>query len=301
MSRSRPLVSSLLVVFLMAGCGQQAGESPAGSDATESGSVTDAMNRTAGDVTADSIDATSTDAETDVESDIERGEAETDKREEEQMTQQTSYFEISTRLGKMVIRLYDETPKHRDNFRKLATDGFYDGTTFHRVIEGFMIQGGDPLSKDDNPMNDGTGGPGYTVEAEFNQSLFHKRGAIAAARQGDQVNPQKRSSGSQFYIVHGAAVSPEQLADTEKQMKARYPDFAFSDAAKAAYTAEGGTPFLDSQYTVFGELVEGFDVLDAIAGTSTPRKTGQAAHPALADQPAEPIPMTIKPLTDYPS
>ncbi len=139
------------------------------------------------------------------------------------------------------------------------------------------------------------------MEAEFQKDLFHKRGALAAARQGDQVNPEKRSSGSQFYIVHGTVSTPEQLAEMEVQMKTRAPGFAFPDAAKAVYTSEGGTPFLDGQYTVFGEVVEGFDVLDAIAGTSTPRKTGQAANPAVADQPAERITMTVKPLSDFPS
>ena len=300
MFRPRLFVAFLLTLALTAGCGQRSGESPEGSTSTETESVADAQDTAGADVVADSIDAAAATG-TATRSEMESDETDTTQPEEATMTDQTSYFEISTRLGRMVVRLYDETPQHRDNFRKLVADGFYDGTTFHRVIEGFMIQGGDPLSKDDDPMNDGTGGPGYTVEAEFNEDLFHKRGAIAAARQSDQVNPQKRSSGSQFYIVHGAAVSPEQLADTEMQMKARNPEFGFSESAKAAYTSEGGTPFLDGQYTVFGELVDGFDVLDAIAGTSTPRKTGQAGHPALTDQPAEPIPMTIKPLTDYPS
>ena len=111
---------------------------------------------------------------------------------------------ISTKYGDMVAELYDETPIHRDNFIKLVKEGFYDGTLFHRVIPGFMIQGGDPVSKDDTPNTRiGNGGPGYTLPAEFNSQFFHKKGALAAARMGDAVNPKKESSGSQFYIVEG--------------------------------------------------------------------------------------------------
>ena len=110
---------------------------------------------------------------------------------------------ISTDFGEIYVALYDETPLHKENFLKLAKEGFYDSTTFHRIIEGFMIQGGDPNSKDENPLNDGQGGPGYTIEAEFNRNFYHKKGALAAARIPDQQNPEKRSSGSQFYIVHG--------------------------------------------------------------------------------------------------
>lgn len=118
---------------------------------------------------------------------------------------------IDTDFGEMFIVLYDETPLHKENFLKLAKEGFYDSTTFHRVIEGFMIQGGDPNSKDDVPFNDGQGGPGYTINAEFNKKFIHKKGAIAAARLGDQQNPQKKSSGSQFYIVQGKPVSSSEL------------------------------------------------------------------------------------------
>ena len=111
---------------------------------------------------------------------------------------------ISTKYGDMVAELYDETPIHRDNFIKLVKDGFYDGTLFHRVIPGFMIQGGDPYSKDSNPnLKIGNGGPGYTLPAELNPKFFHKKGALAAARMGDAINPKKESSGSQFYIVEG--------------------------------------------------------------------------------------------------
>ena len=118
---------------------------------------------------------------------------------------------ISTEFGEIHAILYDETPIHKANFIKLAKEGFYDSTTFHRVINEFMIQGGDPNSKDDIPYNDGQGGPGYTQEAEFNNNLIHKKGALAAARMGDQANPERRSSGSQFYIVHGRPVSSMEL------------------------------------------------------------------------------------------
>lgn len=124
---------------------------------------------------------------------------------------------ISTEFGDIYVLLYDETPIHKENFLKLAKEGFYDSTTFHRVIESFMIQGGDPNSKDDIPFNDGQGGPGYTLEAEFNNQLVHKKGAIAAARLGDQANPERRSSGSQFYIVHGRPVPSMELDQIQAQ------------------------------------------------------------------------------------
>lgn len=215
------------------------------------------------------------------------------------MIPETNYFRISTSLGDMVLKLYDETPEHRDNFRKLAAEGFYDNTTFHRIIENFMIQGGDPNSKDDDPMNDGQGGPGYTVPAEFNSDLFHKKGALAAARTGDQVNPQRRSSGSQFYIVHGQVYDDAMLDRVEQQIWATMQGFKFSDAAREAYTTVGGTPQLDMQYTVYGELVEGMDVLDKIAAASTARKTGEPVPGALIDRPSEDITMTVTPLEDY--
>lgn len=138
---------------------------------------------------------------------------------------------ITTPQGDIKLVLFDETPKHKENFLKLAKEGFYDGTTFHRVIDGFMIQGGDPNSKDDNPNNDGSGSPGYTIPAEINPQFKHVRGAVAAARMGDQVNPMKESSGSQFYIVEN----------------------------------HDGTPMLDEAYTVFGQVVDGLDVIDKIA------------------------------------
>jgi len=211
----------------------------------------------------------------------------------------TTYYSIETQHGTMIIGLYDQTPGHRDNFSKLADDGFYDGTSFHRVIAGFMAQGGDPNSKDDDPMNDGVGGPGYTIPAEINPALFHKKGALAAARQGDQVNPERASSGSQFYVVHGQVTPRATLAQMESQMQAQDSTFTFSEEAMVAYETVGGTPFLDGQYTVFGEVVEGLDVLDAIATTPTARSTGQQVHPALTDQPIERVEMTVRRLPDY--
>lgn len=178
--------------------------------------------------------------------------------------------EIKTPKGSMFARLYDETPQHRDNFLKLAGEGFYDGTIFHRVIKSFMIQGGDPYSK--NPATkdmSGTGGPGYTIDAEINPQFFHKKGALAAARQGDNFNPQKKSSGSQFYIVQGNMYNANQMDSLEKRMQSVKPGFAWTAEQKAAYAKTGGTPHLDGDYTVFGEIVKGFDVLDAIAKTPT--------------------------------
>lgn len=213
----------------------------------------------------------------------------------------TNYYEITTPQGRMVIRLYDETPLHRDNFKKLVEEGFYDGTTFHRVIAGFMIQGGDPNSRDDDPGNDGLGGPGYTVPAEFAPGLYHKRGAIAAARTGDQVNPERRSSGSQFYIVHGTPLDSMTLDMIEEQiqMATRDSEFRFTEDMRQSYMSEGGAPNLDRQYTVFGEVVEGFEVLDGIATVDTPRATGQPAPPQFADRPVEDVTMQIKSLPDY--
>jgi len=178
--------------------------------------------------------------------------------------------EVKTPKGNMYVRLYDETPQHRDNFLKLAGEGFYNGTTFHRIIKSFMIQGGDPYSK--NPaMADmaGTGGPGYNVPAEINPTLFHKKGALAAARQGDAINPEKKSSGSQFYIVHGNTYNANQIESLEKRIQYAKPNFSWSAEQKDAYAKLGGTPQLDGDYTVFGEVVKGFEVLDAIAKIPT--------------------------------
>lgn len=156
---------------------------------------------------------------------------------------------IHTNQGDIYIILYDETPQHKANFLKLAKEGYYDGTTFHRVIDDFMIQGGDPNSKDNDPNNDGSGGPGYTIPAEFVQKLTHVKGAVAAARQGDRVNPKKASSGSQFYIVEN----------------------------------DEGTHFLDTQYTVFGQVIKGLDVVEKIAKVKKDRR----------DRPMEDIKMTM--------
>lgn len=224
---------------------------------------------------------------------------------------------IKTSLGDITVRLYDETPLHRDNFIKLSSEGYYDGTLFHRVIKNFMIQGGDPDSKNATPTQQlGTGGPNYTIPAEFvYPQYFHKKGALAAARQSDQVNPEKKSSGSQFYIVTGEVYSAGKLTQMEKQMEQkqlqsifdamvvenrekilqmrRNRDQAglmamqeqlqkdtmakakelgkpkFTDEQREAYTTVGGTPFLDNEYTVFGEVVEGIEIIDAIQNVAT--------------------------------
>lgn len=181
---------------------------------------------------------------------------------------------ISTSLGDITIKLYDETPLHRDNFIKLANEGFYDGTIFHRVIKNFMIQGGDPDSKNAAPGQPlGRGSTGYTIPAEFVPELFHKKGALAAARKG-AGNPQKESSGCQFYIVTGKVDSEEQLA--------KMPNM--TDERRAVYKEIGGTPFLDDNYTVFGEVVSGLDIVDKIGTVQTQQ----------GDRPIEDIKMTIK-------
>lgn len=223
---------------------------------------------------------------------------------------------ISTNYGDIVAKLYDETPLHRDNFIKLVKDGFYEGTLFHRVIKGFMIQGGDPESKDaPKGKRLGSGDVGYTVPAEFVPGLFHRRGALCAARQGDQVNPERRSSGCQFYIVWGEKYSDGKMDQLDRQCQMQALQSVFSSLAsqhrdeilrlrkerdreglmdlqqrleaeanaivvekglgriskeqREAYRTEGGTPFLDGQYTVFGELESGFDVVEAIQNVQT--------------------------------
>lgn len=166
-----------------------------------------------------------------------------------------------TTQGEIVIRLYNETPMHRDNFVKLVSDGFYDGLLFHRVIERFMIQGGDPASRDADPSTRlGEGSLDYKVPAEFRRELFHKRGALCAARLGDDVNPKKESSACQFYIVQGQKFRPEQLDEIERRFGKK-----FSPEQRKAYTTIGGAPHLDGDYTVFGEVVKGMEVVDKIA------------------------------------
>jgi peptidyl-prolyl cis-trans isomerase B (cyclophilin B) len=174
--------------------------------------------------------------------------------------------EIRSTAGTLVVELFNETPRHRDNFIKLVKDGAYDSLLFHRVIPAFMVQGGDPDSKRAAAGTVlGNGGPGYTVPAEIVPGLIHRRGALAAARQGDQVNPERNSSGSQFYIVHGKTFQPREL-DMLVQRSARLgTPISYTPEQQAAYATEGGAPHLDGAYTVFGQLVEGFEVLDAIA------------------------------------
>jgi peptidyl-prolyl cis-trans isomerase B (cyclophilin B) len=172
---------------------------------------------------------------------------------------------LETTEGRMVLRLSNATPLHRDNFLKLVREGFYDNVLFHRVIKDFMIQGGDPESREAKPGQMlGNGGPGYTVPAEFVDSLIHSKGALAAARLGDAMNPRKESSGSQFYIVQGRTWKDADLASMEARSGRKY-----NDAQKEIYRTQGGTPHLDGGYTVFGHLVEGMDVLDKIARTAT--------------------------------
>lgn len=188
-------------------------------------------------------------------------------------------IQISTHLGNMIIELYNETPLHRDNFLKLAETGFYDSTLFHRVIKDFMIQGGDPESKNAAPGAQlGTGGPGYNIPAEFLPQLIHEKGALSAARMGDQVNPQKESSGSQFYIVQGKVYTPEELDIAQERLGK-----VFTAEQRATYTTVGGTPHLDGGYTVFGRIVDGMAVLDAIAQEQTDR----------ANRPINDIPMKM--------
>jgi peptidyl-prolyl cis-trans isomerase B (cyclophilin B) len=186
---------------------------------------------------------------------------------------------ISTRYGDMVVVLYDETPQHRDNFIKLVNEGYYDGTLFHRVMQDFMIQGGDPDSRDAQPNQGlGKGGPGYTIEAEFVPEFYHKKGALAAARQPDQVNPEKRSSGSQFYVVQGKRYTDAEL----NQMAKRTGAFYTPEQIKV-YQTIGGTPFLDTDYTVFGEVVDGMEVIDKIAAVKT----------SAQNRPVEDVEMTL--------
>ncbi len=227
-----------------------------------------------------------------------------------------AYVEIKTTEGDIKVRLFGDTPAHRDNFLKLVMEGYYNNVLFHRVINEFMVQTGDPDSKTAKVGQAlGSGGPGYTLEAEIKYPAhFHKRGALAAARQGDQVNPERRSSGSQFYIVTGKAYNDSTLKQMERQLdmmqkqqifndltkeykdsimtlrrnrdqaglqalqdeliaitekKAAENPAGLTDAQREAYTTVGGTPHLDGQYTVFGEVVEGMDVVDKIEKAET--------------------------------
>jgi len=240
---------------------------------------------------------------------------------------------IEADSGNMVIELFNETPAHRDNFLKLAKEGFYDGTSFHRVIENFMIQGGDPNSKEGAEGAPGSGGPGYTIPAEIHPEFCHHKGALSAARKGDNVNPKRESSGSQFYIVQGKKTNPTELkkfeercnydrknaisreffsepenAEYVKRIKtaqtegnqeeikavmdevsplidARFEErtFSYTEEQIETYNTIGGTPFLDMQYTVFGQVVEGMDVIDKLASI---KKNGES--------PVVPHRMTVK-------
>ncbi len=190
---------------------------------------------------------------------------------------------ISTEFGEMKVLLHEATPLHRDNFVKLVEAGFYDSLLFHRVIRNFMIQGGDPLSKKADSLQAlGMGDIGYTVPAEFVDSLYHRKGALCAAR---TENPEKASSGCQFYIVQGQVMTPEQINMLEIQRGVKY-----TDAQKAVYSTEGGTPFLDHNYTVFGQVIEGMDVIDKIAAVQT--------RPG--DRPVHDVRMTMKMVTEVP-
>lgn len=226
--------------------------------------------------------------------------------------------EINTSEGKIVVRLYDGTPKHRENFAKLIQENYYDGTLFHRVVKDFMIQGGDPDSKNaPEGKHLGNGGPGYTIPAEISQKYYHKKGALCAARQGDNINPEQRSSGSQFYIVTGAVYSMSDLKQMEdrinqqakaglmtkywnnpankdmtnlyvrynseqkfdslailktkvqKELLENYKPYIFNEEQIKTYTTIGGAPFLDNNYTVFGEVVEGMEVVERIGDLQT--------------------------------
>jgi peptidyl-prolyl cis-trans isomerase B (cyclophilin B) len=193
---------------------------------------------------------------------------------------------ISTEYGDIKLILYNETPKHRDNFIKLVKEGFYDSTLFHRVITDFMIQGGDPESKNAKKgVALGNGGPGYTIPAEFNSKLIHKKGALAAARMGDGVNPNKESSGSQFYIVQGKKFTKEEIDKILTAKNGRRADpISYTEEQYKTYETVGGTPHLDMDYTIFGEVIEGLDVIDKIAEVAKGR----------GDRPTKDIKMTIK-------
>lgn len=163
---------------------------------------------------------------------------------------------IKTSYGDITAKLYNDTPKHRDNFIKLVKQGWYNDSPFHRVIKNFMIQGGG--------NKDGRTDPGYTVEAEFRAQHFHKKGVLAAARMPDNVNPERRSSGSQFYIVQGQKFDAQTFAAAAQRSGVNY-----TEEQKKVYATLGGTPHLDGAYTVFGEVIDGFDVIDKIAAVQT--------------------------------
>jgi peptidyl-prolyl cis-trans isomerase B (cyclophilin B) len=170
--------------------------------------------------------------------------------------QAETMFTIKTEYGNIICKLYNDTPMHRDNFIKLVNEGWYESSNFHRIIKGFMVQGGHNA--------EGKADPGYTIPAEFRPNHFHKRGVIAAARLGDQVNPQKNSSGCQFYIVQGRRYSAKEMESI--QARTGYP---YSQEQIEVYGAVGGAPHLDGAYTVYGEVISGMDIVDQIANVPT--------------------------------
>ena len=186
-------------------------------------------------------------------------------------TEKETLVVVKTKFGDITMKLYNDTPKHRDNFIKLIKEGWYEDSPFHRVINGFMIQGGG--------NKDGRQDPGYTIPAEIKPNHFHKKGALAAARTGDNVNPERRSSGCQFYIVQGTVMPQSNLDSYEQRLGVK-----FTEEQKKAYTTVGGAPHLDGAYTVFGEVITGFDVIDKIA--AVPRDSG--------DRPLQPVTMKIE-------
>jgi cyclophilin family peptidyl-prolyl cis-trans isomerase len=239
---------------------------------------------------------------------------------------------IHTDAGKISVRLFDETPKHKANFLKLASEGFYDGIEFHRVIKDFMVQGGDPAAKVGGKPEDTNSKPGYLIDAEMNPKYVHTRGMLAAARMGDQVNPEQKSSGSQFYIVTGTKQNDQSLDGIEKQttgtltskrysaeflqmpenqalyknmqelsrtnrdsaqkisaqinqkfseyVKTKPPvELKYTPEQREKYKAQGGTPFLDMQYTVFGEVLEGMEAVDTIQNAQTSKPGDKPLQP----------------------
>jgi cyclophilin family peptidyl-prolyl cis-trans isomerase len=173
-------------------------------------------------------------------------------------------LQLTTAYGTMVIKLYNETPLHRDNFVKLVRQHFFDSLLFHRVDKGFMIQGGDPDSRHAKPgQHLGEGSLSYTLAPEFDTALFHKKGALAAAREADAANPKKRSNASQFYIVEGKTFTDAEMDKMQEKLHIKIPE-----NHRRVYRTSGGAPFLDMNYTVFGEVVSGFEVIDKIAGVA---------------------------------
>ncbi len=188
-------------------------------------------------------------------------------------TEKETVVIIHTDLGDITVKLYNETPKHRDNFIKMIKSRWYNGSEFHRVINNFMIQGGASAK--------GVADPGYLVDAEFLPELYHKKGALAAAREGDMGNPERKSSGSQFYIVQGRKFNDQMLNMFEQKMNIK-----FTKKQRETYKTLGGTPHLDGTYTVFGEVISGLDVVDKIAAVKTNKDMG--------DRPVEPVKMRME-------